>query len=83
MCETDIPGHEPPDVELPADISFDAELLTASFPLRLSADVCSEGGCREKMQIYRLVGLRFFLANEVVSLYSPTSFPSKPLVFII
>lgn len=29
--------------EFPADVSFDAELLTASFPLRRSAAVCSEG----------------------------------------
>ncbi len=54
----------------PDDFSFDAELLTASFSLLLSAAICSEGGCREKMQICCLVGFRFFLANEVVSLFS-------------
>lgn len=30
----------------PAEVSFDAELLTASFPLLLSADICHEGVCR-------------------------------------
>lgn len=33
------------------------------------------------MQICRLVGLRFFLANEVVSLFPPTIFPSNPPFF--
>lgn len=65
-----------------ADVSFDAELLTASLSIASFSCCLWWGGCREKMQICRLVGLRFFQANEVVSLFFPI-FTSKAHVFII
>ena len=60
--------------------TFDCLFSTASFSCCLQW-----GGCREKMQICRLVGLRFFLANEVVSLFPPPplSFLQTPLFFMI
>ena len=57
--------------------TFDCLFSTASFSCCLQW-----GGCREKMQICRLVGLRFFLANEVVSLFPPPHYLSfKPPFF--
>lgn len=49
--------------------TFDCFFFAASFRCRLQC-----GGCRGKMQMCRLVGLRFFPANEVV-FYPP---PPKP-----
>lgn len=49
-------------------------------PLHLSAVICS-GGSWENTQMCCLVGLRLFLANEVVSLFH-SIFPSSSLFFL-
>lgn len=53
--------------------TFNCLFSTAFFSCRLQW-----GGCREKMQICCLLGLRFFLANEVVSLFSHYLFFKPP-----
>lgn len=62
---------------------FDVELLTASSPQRLSADICHKGSLGGKDANVFPCGIFFFLPNEVLSYFFPSAIFASELPAII